>query len=408
MSTPVSVIIVSRGRPDKLRLCLTGVSQLLYPTFEVIVVADPDGVEVADAWFDQIKVVPFDDANISAARNAGIAQAAGDIIAFIDDDAVPEPTWLAYLVSPFADQRVNAAGGFVRGRNGISFQWKARDVRQDALSYPLDLDEERPTVLTPYPGLGVKTEGTNMAFRRDTLARIGGFDPAFRFYLDDTDLNMRLASFGGQTAIVPLAQVHHGYAASDRRQIDRVPLDLTQIAASLIVYLRKHLPGGDHEALLQAERERQRQRVLTHMVAGRLGPGDVRRLLAGFDRGRRDGLSRPTDPLPPLSDISRPFRRFVPDRPDQGDLVQSGRQRKSQDAMAAAAQAASEGYRVSVFILSKTARYHRVSFQPDGYWLHQGGLFGRSDRTDPLFRFWRFKSRVARETALVAKVRRIS
>ena len=77
----VSVVIVSRGRPDALRLCLTGVAQLDHPVFEVIVVACPQGAAVvadrSDA--DRIKLVPFDEPNISAARNLGIAQAAGEV-----------------------------------------------------------------------------------------------------------------------------------------------------------------------------------------------------------------------------------------------------------------------------------------------------------------------------------------
>ena len=81
---------------------------------------------------DQVKSVPFDTSNISAARNAGIAMAAGNVIAIIDDDAVPEPSWLTHLTAPFADPAVAASGGYVIGRNGISFQWKGRTVDHNA------------------------------------------------------------------------------------------------------------------------------------------------------------------------------------------------------------------------------------------------------------------------------------
>ncbi|WP_372887787.1 glycosyltransferase family 2 protein, partial [Shimia sp.] len=124
--SPVSVVIVSRGRPQALARCLTGLSQQTHPSFETIVVADPSGCAAVNdgAFSGLVKLVAFDEANISAARNLGIARAAGELVAFIDDDAVPEPTWLAHLVAPFdSDPEVMAAGGFVRGRNGISFQW---------------------------------------------------------------------------------------------------------------------------------------------------------------------------------------------------------------------------------------------------------------------------------------------
>ena len=227
---PVSIVIVSRNRPEALRRCLTGVGQLQYAPFEVIVVADPAGIAaVRDLPFtDALKLVNFDTANISVARNLGIAQAAGEVVAFIDDDAVPEPQWLRHLMAPAAQPDVAAMTGFVRGRNGISFQYRARQL--NALGEPehLDVDAETPSVMLPSPSRAIKTEGTNMAIRRDVLVEMGGFDPAFHYYLDETDLNMRLARAGHATAIVPLAEVHHGFAANAMRSANRVPRDLSQ------------------------------------------------------------------------------------------------------------------------------------------------------------------------------------
>ena len=92
---PVSVVVVSRDRPMALRRCLAGLAQLQYDPFEIVVVADAQGC-AAVAGSDMathIKIVPFEQPNISEARNLGISHSAGDIIAFIDDDAVPEPSW---------------------------------------------------------------------------------------------------------------------------------------------------------------------------------------------------------------------------------------------------------------------------------------------------------------------------
>jgi len=99
----VSVVIVSHGRPASLGICLTGVGQIDYPNFEIVIVADQSRIDAvnAHALGDQVKLVLFDEMNISAARNAGVAAAAGEIIAFIDDDAIPEPTWLTHLIAPF-------------------------------------------------------------------------------------------------------------------------------------------------------------------------------------------------------------------------------------------------------------------------------------------------------------------
>ncbi|MEP1942678.1 MAG: glycosyltransferase family 2 protein, partial [Sulfitobacter sp.] len=240
MDVTVSVIIVSRGRPHALRRCLLGVAQLQHSAFEVVVVACPEGIAVTEQIdvLPDIKCIAFDEANISAARNLGLTHAAGEIVAFIDDDAVPEPLWLHHLVAPASRDQVAAMGGFVRGRNGISFQNKARILDAQGTPQNVEIAPLQATVLAPPKGRAIKTEGTNMAFKRHVLMEIGGFDPAFRFYLDETDVNMRLARAGYHTALVPLAQVHHGFAASATRRNDRVPRDLYEIGASWGVFQR--------------------------------------------------------------------------------------------------------------------------------------------------------------------------
>lgn len=393
-----SVVIVSRHRPRALLRCVTGVGQLYHPSFEIVAVADPAGLAVLDqaGWAGRIKMAAFDEANLSAARNKGIALAAGEVVAFIDDDAVPEPTWLDHLTAPFAAPHIGAAGGFVRARNGISFQWKARDVRSDGQSHPIKVDESVPTVLTGRSGTGIKTEGTNMAFRRRVLVAQRGFDPAFRFYLDETDLNLRLADMSVSTAIVPLAQVHHGFAPSARRRSDRVPRDLSDIGASLAVFLRKHNPDGlaDRHS---AEHRAQRARLVTHMVAGRIEPRDVGRILATFDDGWQSGMTREFGKTDKIGPASAPFLRYVP-RLDTGQHhVLSAWSRGASAARAKAAALVAVGNRVSLYVFSADTRFHRVSFDPQGFWVQTGGLFGRSDRSGPLFRRWRFNDRLNSE-----------
>jgi GT2 family glycosyltransferase len=407
--TPVSVIVVSRGRPQALARCLRGIAGLAHRRFEVIVVADPAGLSALAPWRDRIRTIAFDRPNISAARNLGLAAAAGDIVAFLDDDAVPEPLWLSRLTDPFGDAAVGAAGGFVIGRNGISLQWGASLIDRLGQRRPIDMPpDQSPVIRRAEPGFGVKTEGTNMAFRRDVLARIGGFDERFAFYLDEGDVNLRLGALGIATAIVPLAQVHHGFAPSDRRRADRVPRDLTEIGASLAVFLAKH--GTDPALRLAPETEAQRRRLLSHMVAGRIEPRDVGALLATFRAGWSEGLARAqtadagtgrgvTGPAPP-------FLPFLADPPGTGrHTVLAGRSWQARRLDRTARKLAAEGGTVTLLLLSPTALFHRAGFTPGGYWLQRGGLFGRSLRSDPLVRAWRFGQRIARETARIAPVR---
>ncbi len=407
MSAPtVSVIVVSRGRAADLPLCLLGLSQLEYPSFEVVLVADRDGLDAARnlPFFDAMKTVTFEEANISKARNLGIAEAAGEIIAFIDDDAVPEPTWLRYLTAGFSEPDVAAAGGFVRGRNGISFQWKARSVDCSGETAPLDVAEDQISILTPQKGRAIKTEGTNMALCRDVLAQMGGFDPAYHFYLDETDLNFRLMHQGHRTAIAPLAQVHHGYKASATRRGDRVPTDLTQIGASIAVYLRKHARIALHKDAIARARDEQRLRALRHMVNGLLEPRDVRRLLDSFDSGIAKGLTRGIETLPSIPLARTGFKPF-PQRFSGAHEILDGRWIARDRLRQQAAQNVRNGQRTSLFIFSPSARPHKVRFTKHGVWEQSGGLFGRSVREGAQL-FWASrKKRRNLEVKRLAKLR---
>lgn len=400
-TTPVSVIVVSRGRPDALTRCLTGLSQLLYPTFEIIVVADPAGLAALDSadWTGRIKIVPFDEPNISTARNAGIAQAAGDALAFIDDDAVPEPTWLSHLVAPFGLPEVSAAGGFVRGPTGIGWQTPPLDVRNDGSGHLITLPEDAPTLFTGQPGRGIKTEGTNMAFRANVLRDIGGFDSGFAFYLDETDLNLRLAAIGATTAIVPQAVVHHGLAASIRRRADRVPLTLADVGASLAIFARKH--RADPAKVLANELATRRRGLTRQMVTGRIEPRDMWHLLVTLRDGWARGMAHPLTAQAPLNVPDSRFLPFARLVADQGHRVLACRPWQTSQARAQAADWVAQGWRVSLFVFSPTAQAHKAAFSPQGFWEQRGGLFGSSDGPRPTARFQRrLQAEVIRITPL--------
>ncbi|NSX53362.1 glycosyltransferase family 2 protein [Parasulfitobacter algicola] len=402
----VSVVVVSRGRPDHLARCLTSLKQQIYPAFEVIVVTDIFGERVVETTCVDynVKRLSFDEPNISAARNVGINAAAGHIVAFIDDDAVAEPTWLGYLVAPFDKANVAAVGGFVRGRNGISFQWKAQTADTKGQSHDIEVSDDQPTLLTPTVDTAIKTQGTNMAVRRNVLAKLGGFDTSYHFYLDDTDLNMRLARQGLKTAISPMAEVHHATAPSERRTQDRTPTSLYEIGASFAVYLSKYCETDDAEDAWVDFQAIQRKRLLQHMVAGWLEPSEVNYLMDGLIEGASEGVKRERRFIEPLSSAPDDFLPFQKTSPN-GNFVIWGPIWDLKNLRAEAQKMLLEGRIVTVFALSHTPRRHSVKFDDGGFWMHRGGIFGRSVRNDRPGLHLSVKSRVIAETARVSAQR---
>ena len=377
---PVSVVVVSYRRPRLLALTLKALEYQRHRNFEVICVADlpPEArpaSPLAIRWFR------FDRPNISAARNLGIAAARGEIVAFIDDDAVPEFGWLTALEAPFADPAVGAAGGFVRGRNGVAFQWRCARLDRAGRDHPQEVPEDRPTVFGAGGPLVLKTVGTNCAFRRAALAHIGGFDAAYAFFLDEADVNLRLDAAGWAQAIVPMAEVHHGFAAGPHRTADRVPTDLFELGASLAHFLARHARAADTAPRLAEFRAEQRARLDRHLLLGRLSGREVRRLLARLEAGLAAGAARAPVPadLPPAAGAFAPAPRRGPGPVRLLTAGPPGLDR----ARAAAARAAAEGAEVTLIAWEPTPRPLVVGFRPEGYFLHRLGLAGRAERDAP-------------------------
>lgn len=393
MTLRLSVVVVSAGRARALARCLTALGQMRSTRYEVIVVADADGLAVAGSqpFADRLVLLPQEVENISAARNAGIGAAAGDVIAFIDDDAVPEPGWAEAILDGFEDAETGAITGPVIGRNGISLQWGRMAV--DRLGRDRWLGDDP----VPAPDEALKLHGTNMAFRRHVLIQTRLFDTGFRFYLDETDLALRLTDLGVSLRYLPAAVVHHGFAASTRRRDDRVPLSLHDIGASSALFLRKHAPTEMDAALEQLVAD-QRTRLLRMAKQRRLGPVEMRALMESLAAGITEGRTRESH-VPTLT--AAPPRTFAPLRstlPPPMTCRDGWRHRAAALRRAAAADVA-QGQPAALLMLEPTPRKHRLVFTEGGWWEQCGGLFGPSDRGAPRLQLWRYRARVEAEWA---------
>ncbi|MCT8158519.1 glycosyltransferase family 2 protein [Pseudoruegeria sp. SHC-113] len=405
--TLVSIVVASRGRPKGLYRCLLSLLQQYYRPLEIIVVADPAGcAHVADlASRSGVVLLPYDEANLSAARNLGVAAAHGAVVAFIDDDAAAEPKWITHLLAGFALPGAEAVGGFVLGRNGISHQWRARAVAPDGSEIALTPPSgDAPFVALPPQGYAAKTQGTNCAFRAATLRAMGGFDPAYRYFNDETDLNLRMAAAGHATAFAPLALVHHGFSENAARRADRTPRDLFEIGRSQAVLLRRHLHQSQREAAMAEFAHAQRRRLLHHMVAGTLDPAAVGRLMARLQAGFAAGAEAVLQPLPPLADPCGTPVLVTADAPRAASW-RAGHWRRRQRLEKQARALRQSGEVTTLFCFSATPLRHRASFREDGIWEQNGGIFGRSIRSEPAPHLWRSMDRAKHEIRRLRQLR---
>ncbi len=372
----LSIIIVSRHRRAHLAFCLMALAAQTRPRTEIILVADPAALDLRPDL--ALKRVAFDEANISAARNAGIAVAAGEIIAFIDDDALALPHWTERIAAPFRDPRVLSATGYTRGPDG--FGWQARAERITPLGTTRPIEVKAVSALPPEAGAPISTIGTNCAFRAQALREIGGFDPAFPYHLDESDVNLRMAARfpDGLCAVVPEAEVIHGAAAGPLRASSGVPSDLTQIGRSAAIFTRRH--GGEEAAdiALPALIEAQRKRLLRLMLSGRLDPFQLKPLLAGLARGIADGRARDLPVLPqPMTSGDEPAFLPQPQRLDMEPVFLKGWYWQAGALRREAAQAVASGRITYLALWTPTRLPLRLRLTEGGWWEQRAGTFAR-------------------------------
>jgi glycosyltransferase involved in cell wall biosynthesis len=204
-----SVVIPTYNRHATLRQTLQAVLAQTHPDFEVIVVDDgsTDATPaMLPAEFPTVRHYCQANAGPAAARNRGIAEATGEIIAFTDDDCLPPPDWLARLADGFCRQpQVVGVGGPLLApvnarRKNLLARYEAYIVQ--------DLYQAREAEVLA--GFDCPAGGTNnMAYRRAALQAIGGFDETFPYpAAEDADLKWRLAQQGHLFFYTPVTVWH--------------------------------------------------------------------------------------------------------------------------------------------------------------------------------------------------------
>ena len=241
---PISVIVCTRDRPGELEDCLTALTSLKYPSYEVLVIdnASIDERTAAVAARFGVRCVRESRPGLDWARNRGIRESRYSIIAFIDDDARADPNWLSALARAFEDRQVDAVTGLVAP---LELETEAQQLYEFAYggmgkgfeSRHLDRSLLGPDQLLRVQDYGV---GANMAFRRTVFEGVGEFDPALDVGTaarggGDLDMFHRVIVGGHLLLYEPGAVVWHRH----RRTLDELKKQLYDDGRAFTIYLMK-------------------------------------------------------------------------------------------------------------------------------------------------------------------------
>jgi GT2 family glycosyltransferase len=218
-----SVIVCAYNAEDTIRECLEGIERLDYSDVETIVVDDGSTDQTAAIAREfGVRVIRTENRGLAAARNTGLEAASGELVAYLDSDACPDPHWLENLAAAFVQTNHAGVGGpnIPPAGEGLIGSCVAR-----APGGPIHvLISDREAEHIP---------GCNMAFRRSCLQGVGGFDPQYRIAGDDVDICWRIQERGWTLGFAPGAVVWH----RPRRTIRS--------------YLKQQIHYGKAEALLE-------------------------------------------------------------------------------------------------------------------------------------------------------------
>jgi O-antigen biosynthesis protein len=245
---PVTVVVPTCGRPDILRRSIDALTSLDYPNYELLVIdnkphlpATAETVATYAASDPRVRYLAEPRPGVSHARNRGLAAAAGEIVAFADDDVLVEPGWLTALVAGFIDDQVAGVtgmvlaseletppqlwieqyGGFGKGCARRRFERSGFDMEEGDECQRVAAVQRS---LYPYSP-GIFGSGANMAFRTGIARRLGGFDPRLGSGVatrsgEDIDLLLRVILDGKAIMYEPAAVVWHRHKR-DRRALRR-------------------------------------------------------------------------------------------------------------------------------------------------------------------------------------------
>ncbi|HYP39736.1 MAG TPA: glycosyltransferase family 2 protein, partial [Chloroflexia bacterium] len=256
-STPnqptVTLVIPTYSNAKLLRECLDAVRALTYPReqLEVIVIdnASENGTaDLLEKHYPKIGHIRLDrNTGFAAACNLGAARGSCEYVAFLNDDAVPEPNWLEALLAGLwaGGEGAVCAASHIRSRDGQEIEFNGASANLFGVGRP------HPASNPPSEGDPLLfASGGAMLIHRRTFLDAGGFDPEFFAYFEDVDLGWRLWVMGHRVVYAPGAVVRHvGGATGSRSPAHR---RYTLWECNALATVLKNYESGNMERILSA------------------------------------------------------------------------------------------------------------------------------------------------------------
>jgi GT2 family glycosyltransferase len=196
----MAVVICAYNAAETLGECLAHACDLEYRPLEIIVVDDGSTDETASivARHPRARLVRIEHAGLAVARNAGFESASAEVVAYLDADAYPSPEWLYYLALGLDSRFVGGVGG-PNVSPILDPPGAARVAQAPGGPIHVLVADDRAEHIP----------GCNMAFFRDVLTELGGFEPVYTAAGDDVDFCWRVLDRGFEIGFHPAALVWH-------------------------------------------------------------------------------------------------------------------------------------------------------------------------------------------------------
>lgn len=293
----VSVVICTYNRKDYLERCFEYLTFQSNGNFEVIVVDGPseDGTDkVLKAHGDRIKVVKNPERNLSKSRNLGIDASAGDIVAFIDDDAIPFDDWIERILREYNSRPLTTTGlgGPAYYAGSLWFQAEDNGISKDCQVKVSIASSE-----VGRDGWYRYNTGTNATFTREALRTMEGFDEQYDYFLDESEVCFRLQKAGWLIGYAPEVIVRHEFAKSHNRS-GKFNYNWFTICKNTAYFIATNsgMRGKKLEEFVKSRVQAERVDPLDEAVRkGELSQADRDRHVEAIWKGMKQGLNDAAD-----------------------------------------------------------------------------------------------------------------